>query len=132
MQISTTITTLGRLFIAKRIRQDLPPQWKSPQSLIFNSNTSKDGLLRTPVYTAFTSKLDDVAEQRNPFFSDSLEALFDTIKCSPAADDEKYENVQPSLPPPSQSPLPAAPVNENKEILNHLDDTLGISPVERD
>ena len=108
----------------KGIRQDLPPQWTSPQSLIFNSNTSKDGLLRTPVYTAFTSKLDDVAEQRNPFFSDSLEALFNTIKCSPAADDEKSEDVQPPLPPPSHSPLPTAPVSENIEILNHLDDIL--------
>ena len=47
--------------------RDLPPQWTSPQSLNFNSSTSKDGYLNTPVYSAFTSKLNDVAEQSNPF-----------------------------------------------------------------
>ena len=52
----------------KGIFRDLPPQRTSPQSLNFNSNTSKDGLLHTPVYTAFSSKLDDVAEQTNPVF----------------------------------------------------------------
>ncbi len=111
----------------KGIVRDLSPppsplQWTSSQSLNFNSNTSKDGVLRTPVYTAFTSKLDDVAEQRNPFFSDSLQALFDTIKCSPPAAVDA-DNVQ-LPPPPPQSPLPAAPANESKEILNHLDDIL--------
>ena len=103
----------------KGIFRDLPPHWTSPKSLNFNSNTSKDELLHTPVYTAFSSKLDDVAEQTNPFFSDSLQALFDTIKFSPANNENKCLDAAPP-PPPSQ----ADPTRENNEILNHLDDIL--------
>jgi hypothetical protein len=73
------------------------------------------------VYTAFNSKLDDVAEQTNPFFSDSLHALFDTIKFSPANNGDKCLDAPPPPPPP---PSQAGTTRENNEILNHLNDIL--------
>ncbi len=72
----------------------------------------------TPVYTGFTSKLDDVVEQNNPFFGDSLQALFEMIKFSPPTDGDNIQDV----PPPPLPPV--VPVTENTTILNYLDDIL--------
>ena len=94
------------------------PQWTQPQPLKFNPSTSSGGLLHTPVYTGFTSKLDDVVEQSNPFFGDSLQALFDTIKFLPPTDGDNIQDV----PPPPLPPV--TPGTENTAILNHLDDIL--------
>ena len=58
-----------------------------------------------------SSKLDDVKELQNPTFNDSLQALFNEIKFSPPAIEEL------------EIPAVSSPA-EDRELLNHLDDTL--------
>ena len=71
------------------------------------------------MYTAFNSKLDDVTEQNNPFYSDSLQALFDSIRLSPTLNADTFQDV-PQPPPPT----PVVPVHDKSETLTHLDDIL--------
>ena len=65
----------------------------------------------TPVYSTFKSELAGVEEQKNPYFSDSIHALFDTIRFSPDPEIQQ------------QPPLPA-PTQENSDILHTFDDIL--------
>ena len=69
----------------------------------------KQETMCTPVYSTFNSKLAGV--QKNPYFSDSIHALFDTIRFSPD-------------PEMQQQPPLAAPTQENSNILHMFDDIL--------